>query len=397
MVTGTTPISQLPTGTIDAMTAVVPMSINMTGTPQTIQASLQQTAQFLKTNLYDGAYLASGTALNPYNYLIDGGFDFAARQSPNEGTLTTYSSTSGSFSADKWKTWIETGTYQYQRQDGLSESGLTSQYFGGFKKTTNTGKMFIYQPVEGNATAALRGKPVIFQVQLKVSSSKTIRMGIFELQNAGTIDVVPKLLITAAGANSTDPTMATNVAIITAAQSKSVTTSMQTFSVSVTVPSNSKNLICAVWSDSQFSSGDILYIAEAGLYASSSLQAWKPRPLQAERSLCQRFCYVTPDGSSAFGETGYWGVANSTSQVTFIIPYAVDMRAAPSFSSSGQLRIDDSATVYAAASLAPTSQSTQRCPVFVNVSGTPLTQFRSYKLSANNDTSAKLIFDAEIG
>lgn len=381
IITGT-PIPQLPTGTIDSLTAVFPLTIGMPSSPQTIRASLSQ--------------LQAQAPLSPYNYLINGGFDFARRQSPSEATLTTYSSSSGSFSADRWKTWTENNSYQYQRQDGLGESGLTSQYYGGFKKITSTGKMFIYQIVEGVNSVALRGKPVIFQAQMKASSAKTIRMGIFELQNAGTIDAVPKLLITAAGANSTDPTMATNIAVINAAQSKSVTTSMQTFSVSVTVPSNSKNLICAVWTDSQFAANDILYIAEAGLYAASLVQPWKPRFKAVELSLCQRFCYVTPDGSFAYGETGYWNVAASTSQITVILPYPTDMRDIPLLTATGEFRIDDGAVVYAVASFAPVNTSRQRMPIFVNVSGTPLTQFRSYKLSANNDTSAKLIVDAEL-
>jgi hypothetical protein len=235
------------------------------------------------------AYTLSTLTTPQQNQLINGGFTFAQRQAP--GTLTTYSA--NTYSADRWKAYSENASYQYQRQDGLAESGLTSQHFGAFKKITNAGKMFIYQIVEGRNSAPLRGKTVIFQAQMKASSAKTIRMGIFELANAGTIDSVPSPIVTAAGANSTDPTMGTNVAVITAAQSKSVTTSMQVFSVSVTVPANSKNIICAVWTDSQFSANDILYIAEAGLYVRSTAQSWVPRPTAQELILCQRHYWKT--------------------------------------------------------------------------------------------------------
>jgi hypothetical protein len=241
------------------------------------------------------AYTLTTLTVPQHNHLINGGFDFAQRQDPT--ALTTYSA--NTYSADRWKAYAENASYQYQRQDGLAESGLTCQYFGAFKKITNAGKMFVYQIVEGRNSAALRGKTVIFQAQMKASSAKTIRMGIFELQSAGTIDTVPSPIVTAAGANSTDPTMGTNVAVITAAQSKSVTTSMQTFSVSVTVPSNSKNLICAIWTDSQFSANDILYVAEAGLYARSTAQAWAPRPVQQEIALCHRYYWKTFDLGTA--------------------------------------------------------------------------------------------------
>lgn len=229
------------------------------------------------------------TLVHPTNQLINGGFDFAQRQDP--ATLTTYSA--NTYSADRWKVYAENASYQYQRQDGLAETGLTSQYFGAFKKITNAGKMLIYQIIEGRNSAALRGKAVTFQCQMKVSSAKTIRMGVFELATAGTIDTVPSPLVTAAGANSTDPTMGTNVAIITGAENKSVTTAMQTFSVTVTVPATSKNLIVAVWTDSQFAANDILYIAEAGLYAGSFTQGWTPRAVAQEILLCQRHYWKT--------------------------------------------------------------------------------------------------------
>lgn len=60
-----TPISQLPTGTIDGLSAVFPLTINMTGTPQTIRASLQQAAQFFGIADSNGGRLSlvSGTAV----------------------------------------------------------------------------------------------------------------------------------------------------------------------------------------------------------------------------------------------------------------------------------------------------------------------------------------------
>ena len=114
-------------------------------------------------------------------------------------------------------------------------------------------------------------------------------MAVVELQNNGSMDSLPASLVTAWGANGTDPTLGANLAIITAAQSKSVTTTWQNFSVSVTVPSNSKNLVCALWSDSQFAATDWLAVTEAGLYDGSTVRPWLPRPVAQELALCQRF------------------------------------------------------------------------------------------------------------
>lgn len=223
------------------------------------------------------------------NQLINGGFTFAQRQTP--GTLTTIAT--DTYSADRWRISRENAELQYQRNDALAESGLTSLYYGLYKKITNAGKFMVYQIIEGMNSVPLRGKTVVFQAKMKASSTKNIRMAVLELQNAGTLDTIPGTFVTAWGADSTDPTLGTNVAIITAAQTKSVTTSWQSFSVSVTVPSNSKNLIVAIWSDADFAANDTLSIAEAGLFPGSTIQQWVMRPFAGELALCQRYYWKT--------------------------------------------------------------------------------------------------------
>lgn len=232
---------------------------------------------------------AGGTFSYNYNLLINGGFDLAQRQAP--GTLTTL--TDNKCSADRWRVTRENADVQYIRMDATSESGLTSRYYGQFKKITNAGKIHICQIVEGINSVPLRSKTVIFQAKMKASASKTIRMAVLELQNAGAMDTIPATLVTAFGADSTDPTLGANVAVITAAQSKSVTTSWQSFSVSVTVPTNSKNIICAIWSDADFAANDTLSITEAGLFTASAVQAWMPRLLNEEILLCRRYYWKT--------------------------------------------------------------------------------------------------------
>jgi hypothetical protein len=230
-----------------------------------------------------------GVFTNNNNYLINGGFDIAQRQAP--GTLTTIAD--NKYAADRWRVTRENADVQYIRVDANAESDLTSRYYGQFKKITNAGKLHICQIIEGFNSVPLRNKTVVFQAKLKASSSKTIRMGILQLQTAGTVDTIPATLVTAFGADSTDPTLGANVAVITAAQSKSVTTSWQSFSVSVTVPVNSKNIICAIWSDADFAANDTVSIAEAGLFTASSVQAWTPRLIGAEYSLCWRYYWKT--------------------------------------------------------------------------------------------------------
>jgi len=188
----------------------------------------------------------------------------------------------------------------------------------------------VYQPIPATKSIALRGKTVIFQIKMKASGSKTIRMAVLELQTAGTIDAPPATLVTAFGADTTDPTFGTNVAIVTAAASKSVTTSWQSFSVTVTVPTKSKNVMAAFWTDSDFAANDTLSVAEAGLFVTSSVQAWKPRLITDETLLCQRFFYrwgyENSDSGTGFRMFGYGGAGVYEGQS---IRHPVEMRAIP--------------------------------------------------------------------
>ena len=251
--------------------------------------------------------LLGGQIASRNNLLVNGGFTFAQRQAP--GTLTTI--TIDKYSADRWRISRENADLQYQRNDALGETGLTSQYYGLWKKITNAGKLVVYQILEGANSVPLRSKTVTFSAYMKASSAKTIRMAVLELQTAGAIDTIPGTFVTAYGANSTDPTFGANVAIITGAESKSVTTSWTAFSVTVTVPATSKNIIVAFWSDSQFSANDTLSVAQAGLYVASYALPWVATPKLQDLQACQRhyfktFLIDTAPAQNIGANTGEW-------------------------------------------------------------------------------------------
>ncbi len=274
----------------------------------------------------------SGGGGDLYNYLINGGFVYAQRQAP--ATLTTI--TDNKYSADRWRITRENADLQYQRNDATGETGLTCLYYGRFKKITNAGKFLVCQIAEGVNSVPLRGKTVIFQAKMKTDSARTFRMAILELQTGGTMDTIPSSIVSAWNADTTDPTFGTNVAIITAAQSKSVTTSWANYSVSVTIPSNSKNVICAIWSDSDVAANGTLDVAEAGLYISATAQDWKPRLAETELALCQRFFEKTyePDTAPGTNDTtkffqSFSAAAASNSTGQWVYPYKVQKRGLP--------------------------------------------------------------------
>lgn len=269
-----------------------------TGSGTFIEQAPGANGTFLK---YDSTQPGGVTAAIPTitiddttNHLLNGGFDFAQRQTP--GTLTTI--TDEKYGPDRWRMTRENADLQYIRVDGSSESGLTSPYFGQFKKITNAGKILIFQPLEYLDTLKFRGKTVNFQLQMKASAAKTIKIAIVELATGGTADTLPAATVSAWAADGTDPTLGANYATIGTPTTCSVTTAWQTFQFTGAFPASSKNLLVMVWSNADFAANDTLSLAEAGLYFGSSLRGWTPRSYGQELHLCQRYYYLHASGNT---------------------------------------------------------------------------------------------------
>jgi hypothetical protein len=260
------------------------------------------------------------------NILINGGFDFAQRQVP--ATLTTIADNAKG--PDRWRSTRENAALQYQRVDALAETGIVSRYYGKYRKITNAGKIHIGQTVRGVDTAALRGKTVTFQIFMSSNAARTMRMGIIQLQNAGTMDSSPATLVTAFGADGTDPTLGANLAVVTV-ESKSVTTAWQLFKVSATIPSDCKNMMMAIWSDSDFAVSDEINIAQADAFVGVASRLWSPRKYMADLALAKKEYRKSIGIDSAPGSGGQNGYANwlsnSTSQVRGYISFDTMHRA----------------------------------------------------------------------
>ncbi len=238
------------------------------------------------------------------NYLRNSGMWFAQRQAP--GTLTTYSNTTGrSIAADGWGVTNENTSVQYIRVDssGAVETGLQSRFYGTFSKITTTGKIVLSHVIEGQDACQIRGRTVRFQVQMKASAAKTIKIGVVQNAAAATIDTIASTFVSAFGANTVDPTLGANLSWLvpktgvagdncTATANNfscAVTTAWQRFGGVVDVPTNCKNLIVVIITDSQFAAADSVSITQASLTDGYEIQDWSPLPYQQELERCQRF------------------------------------------------------------------------------------------------------------
>lgn len=219
------------------------------------------------------------------NLLINGGFDLAQRQAP--ATFTTIAT--DKYGPDRWRISSQTASLQYKRvdTDGALEAGLASRYYGQFKQITGAGKFLVCQPLEGMVTAPLRGRNLALSVALKASAAKTVQVAILELTSAGTTDAIPATLVPTWNGNTVIPTFATNVTFTSGPVVLGTTWS--TYTATNNVGATTKNLMLAIWTDSQFAANDTLSIGQAGLWDAATAAAWLPRPPAAELALAQRY------------------------------------------------------------------------------------------------------------
>lgn len=245
---------------------------------------------------FDERYLA--------NYLRNSDLRFAQRQQP--GSATTYSNLTGrAISADGWGVTNENASVQYIRAATSSspETGLQSATYGTWSKITNTGKIVLSQVIENTDSMPTRGRVVRFQVSLKASASKTMKIAVIQNKAAATANAIAATFISAFGANNVDPTLGTNLGFLapvagvtgdncTADTNSficSVTTSWQRFGGCVTVPTDLKNLIVVVWTDTQFAAADTFSMSQASLTDGYEIQDFNTLPYQMEMYRCLRF------------------------------------------------------------------------------------------------------------
>ncbi len=287
------------------------------------------------------------------NYLRNSGFWFAQRQ--NFTTAATYSATAGrAISADGWGITNENASATYRSIDTISapEAGLQNRYYGEFLKITSTGKLVVSQFIESTDSAAIRGRTVRFTCWMKGTAGMNVRLGVIQLNSAGTGDTPPATYISAFGGTSTDPTLGTNLAYINPKSTVTgdnctvngqaadcvLTTAWQRFSACFDVPTNAKNVIVSIWSNAQLTATNGFFLAQACLTDGFEIQDWSPLNAMDEFLRCQKFYASSFANSNTIPATnvgnntgecrGIAGKAGAASEF-IAIRYPVKMRITP--------------------------------------------------------------------
>jgi len=275
--------------------------------------------------------------LQDRNIITNGGFNIQQRQVPASTAIAAISTTTrGGQVADRWAVTTSTASnLNWQQVDSAAapETGLLARYYGSMIKSSAVKKVLLSQFIINAEMAHLRGQKVRLSVKtnIKVGNAQTLKLGLLQLSSAGTVDVCPTFLSGAFSAvTGTDPAWGTNLAAIAPDPSptgengtivgsyleiSALQTTWLRSSCVFTVPSNAKNLVVVLFTDTTGGSTDNISVAEFQLTQGPSIVEYVEPP-QAETLLrCLRFFSksfpyaIAPAASTTVANAGYGSAA----------------------------------------------------------------------------------------
>jgi len=265
-----------------------------------------------------------GAAASPFglkNKIINGGMDISQRN-------TSYTSANSENNDD---------TYVLDRfyilSDGNDVIDVTqtttvptgSKYSIGLDVETINKKFGIAQIIENANCVDAIGGAVTVSFQAKVSATtKLDNVKCAIVAWSGTADTVTSDIISAWGAEGTNPTLIANATYENTPANLNVTTSFATYSVTATVDTAStSNLILFIWSDvTDTTLGDFLYITNVQLERGSTATPFERRLYNQELANCQRYFQT-------IGSQTLTGLQESSTTLSVIIPFYNTMRTNP--------------------------------------------------------------------
>ena len=262
-------------------------------------------------------------AASPYvlkNRLLNGSFDIAQRGT----SFTSGANNDDTYNLDRW----------YVLSDGNDAVDITqtttvptgAKYSIGLDVETVNKKFGIAQIIENvNCYDAIGGN-VTLSFQAKVSATtKLDNVKCAIVAWSGTADSVTSDIISAWGAEGTNPTLIANATYENTPANLNVTTSWATYSVTANVDTASTtNIIVFIWSDvTDTTLGDFLYITNAQLEIGTTATPFERRLYNQELANCYRYYQQTTAGLRCFViQSG-----NGVRQLSLLFP--TPMRASP--------------------------------------------------------------------
>ena len=333
------------------------------------------------------------------NYLINGGF--AVAQRGTSFTSTGSANNDDAYTLDRWYI-LSDGNDVIDVTQNTTTVPTNGEFAIALDVETVNKKFGIATIIENKDVIGLVGNTVTFSFKAKVSATtKLDNVKAAIVAWSGTADTVTSDIISAWGAEGTNPTLIANATYENTPANLNLTTSYATYSITAPVDTAStQNLILFIWSDvTDTTAGDFLYIAESKLELGSTATAFEYAggTFQGELAACQRYYYRAGDGTEAYAIVSSTGwTVNSTTAAAFInLP--VRFRAVPTAVEFSNIAIQDTGLSFIAVTSASfDTNSFSGNIVNVNLFATGITGGRFARALANNSTSGYLALTAEL-
>jgi len=262
------------------------------------------------------------------NRIINGGMDIAQRGT----SFTSGANNDDAYVLDRFYILSDGNDIVDVTQTTTVPTG--AKFSIGLDVETVNKKFGIAQIIENANCFDAIGGNVTVSFQAKVSATTNLdNVKCAIVAWSGTADTVTSDIISAWGAEGTNPTLIANATYENTPANLNVTTSFATYSVTANVDTAStSNIILFIWSDVTTTSlGEFLYITNVQLEKGSTATSFDYRPFGTELVLCQRYFWKT------LSTISIEGIALAGTSVSYGSPLAfpVTMRASPTVTSAG--------------------------------------------------------------
>lgn len=336
---------------------------------------------WLDTNLH----LVEGgaTAVAGKNHIINGAM-MVAQRGTSFTSSTTPSNNDDTYLLDRW----------ILLADGADTVDVTQQLVNGrywlrLDVETVDRKFGIFQPIEFNNCIGLIDEAVALQARLYTAGSgKLDNVKIAVVYRTGTADILTSDIVSAWGAEGTNPTLASDWVYASTPANLGVTTGENIYAAAGAVPGTATNIGVFIWSDvTDTDLGDFLYVTDVQLEAGAAATDFDRRLYASEILACYPYC----ENLVPAAEMVAAGLAISTTQAYIALRYQVRKRVIPTLSvgTIGNLR------VYSAAGSALTATGSSG---FFNVGrhGALFTPTVASGLTAAQGTMLAAVGDAQL-
>jgi hypothetical protein len=279
---------------------------------------------------YGVKYVLPNIGMHNINVLDNGDFRIQQRMAVASTAIAGVTTTTRAGQvADRWGvTTSVASNLNWQQVDTIAavESGLSSRFYGSIIASSAGKKVMLSQFKIASDMGHLRGQKVRLSVKIKqkVGSAQNYKLGLIQLQAAGTVDAPPAFL---SGAWSTstgvDPAWSANTLQITPdaaplGEGGTITGNYLVIASTAgwirsscvfTVPTDCKGLYAVLFSDATGAATDNLSIAEFSLTQGPDIVDWVSEPFftALTRCLpyyCKTFAYGTPPAQNLGAATG---------------------------------------------------------------------------------------------